>query len=427
MLINFTFSNFKSYRSETEFSMVACEDITQDSGSLLTIPSSDELKLLPLAAIYGGNAAGKTSFTQALLSLKHMVCEGKVEYVMPFRLDEESRNTPSYFEIVIACEGDVWKYALSVFGAKVVNEKLTNVSVDQRVYIREGDGSVHFNADYFSAKSDEEIKMANVMAGSIPQESILLTELRRHQGVLQDMARICDKIFHWFYHVLQIKDPGLLGPVPSIVYNHQEFSKILAAAGTGISSLSIRKLTLKELGAPVDALVIVERTMKEGEVRPFGDAIITKENGELYAYKCGTEHVLPSGKIEQFELREESEGTKSFINLLPILNNPAARPHVYVIDELDRSLHTKLSRRLIERHLEMVRAGVPQQLIFTTHDVLLMDDELMRKDEIWLVDRYTDGTSELKAFVEYKEAESETNIRRSYMQGRMGGVPDINL
>ena len=82
---------------------------------------------------------------------------------------------------------------------------------------------------------------------------------------------------------------------------------------------------------------------------------------------------------------------------------------------------------MIERHLEMVRAGVPQQLIFTTHDVLLMDDELMRKDEIWLVDRYTDGTSELKAFVEYKEAESETNIRRSYMQGRMGGVPDINL
>ncbi len=407
--------------------MVACEDISHDSESLLTIPGEDEEKLLPVAAVYGGNAAGKTSFSQALWSLKYMVCEGKVEYVMPFRLDDESRNKPTDFDIVISTDGTVWQYELSVFGSKVVQEKLISISEDSLVYERNAEGVVCFNETYFSDKTDEEIKIANVMAGSIPQESILLTALCRHQGVLQDMAGVCGKIYLWFYHVLQIKESGLLGPVPSIVYNHLEFSKILSAAGTGISSLNIRKLTLKELGAPVDALVMVERTMKEGDVRSFGDAIITKENGELFAYKCSTEHVLPSGRVEQFELGEESEGTKSFINLLPILTNPASKPYVYVIDELDRSLHTKLSRRLIERHLEMVRAGVPQQLIFTTHDVLLMDEELLRKDEIWLADRYSDGTSELKAFVEYKEAELETNMRRSYLQGRMGGVPDINL
>lgn len=427
MLINFTFSNFKSYRDETEFSMVACEDITQDAESLLPIPGSNDEKLLPLAAVYGGNAAGKTSFAQALWCLKYMVCEGKVEYVKPFRLDEESRTKPSIFEIVISTERELWKYELSVFCSVVVEEKLSCISAVSAVYVRKSDGSVHFNAGYFSSKTEAELKMADVMAGSIPQESILLTALCKHQGVLQDMARVCGKIFLWFYNILQIKEPGMLGLVPSVVHNHQELSKILSAAGTGISSLNVLKLTLKELGAPIDVLGMVERTLKDGDVHSFGDAIITKENGELYAYKCGTEHVLPSGKVEQFELKDESEGTKSFINLLPVLNNPASMPYVYVIDELDRSLHTKLSRRLIERHLEMVRAGVPQQLVFTTHDVLLMDDELLRKDEIWLADRYQDGTSELKAFVEYKEAENETNIRRSYLQGRMGGVPDINL
>lgn len=407
--------------------MVACEDIFHDSESLLTIPGEDEEKLLPVAAVYGGNAAGKTSFAQSLWTLQYMVCEGKIEHATPFRLDEESRTRSTNFKIVLATSGSVWEYELKVFITKVVAEKLTCVSDGKTVYERGSDGAVYFNADYFSTKKQEEVKIANVVASSIPQENVLLTILSRHQGMMQDIAEVCSNVRAWFVNYLKIKSPNMTGAPPVLVEMHREFAEMLSDVGTGISSFNIRKFSLKDLSVKVETQAMLDSSVREGEMRSYGDIIITKEAGELYAYKYITEHALPSGKVEQFELDEESDGTKSFIHLLPILNNPAARPYVYVIDELDRSLHTKLSRRLIERHLEMVRAGVPQQLIFTTHDVLLMDEELLRKDEIWLADRYSDGTSELKAFVEYKEAELETNMRRSYLQGRMGGVPDINL
>lgn len=427
MLINFTFSNYKSYRDVTEFSMVPLESIKDDRESLVNISGMEGESVLPLAALYGGNAAGKTSFAQALALLKYMVRTGRVEHVTPFRLDEESRTKSTDFKITLATEKEVWVYALSVLNNKVIEESLFCVNLSQQVFSRSSDGSVLFNEQFFAGKTKDELKIACDMAGSVPQDNVLLSTLRRHQGVMLDMARVCEKIYMWFDEVLQIKESNTLGLIPSVVSSREAFSQLLREAGVGMQELSIRQIPIQEMVGMAEPLSWMERSMNDGEFRSHGDTIVTKENGEIKVYKCGAVHVLPSGRSETFEMREESDGTLCFINLLPVLTNPNSKSRVYVIDELDRSLHTKLSRRLIERHLSMVRSGVPQQLIYTTHDVLLMDDELLRKDEIWLVDRYQDGKSELTAFIEFQEAASETDIRGSYMQGRMGGVPDFNL
>jgi AAA15 family ATPase/GTPase len=98
---------------------------------------------------------------------------------------------------------------------------------------------------------------------------------------------------------------------------------------------------------------------------------------------------------------------------------------VYVIDEVDRSLHTLLTRRLIEAYLANCTTETRTQLLLTTHDVLLMDQHLFRRDEMWVAERDAAGVSTLLSFSEYKDIRYDKDIRKSYLQGRLGGVPRL--
>ena len=100
---------------------------------------------------------------------------------------------------------------------------------------------------------------------------------------------------------------------------------------------------------------------------------------------------------------------------------------MYVIDEVDRSLHSLLTRQLIEAYLANCSTESRAQLLIATHDVLLMDQGLFRRDEMWVAERNREGCSELLSFSDYKDVRYDKNIRKSYLQGRLGGVPRIFL
>jgi AAA15 family ATPase/GTPase len=154
---------------------------------------------------------------------------------------------------------------------------------------------------------------------------------------------------------------------------------------------------------------------------------ITRKDGELTAKKLVTYHQRQGGQEVKFEMRQESDGSQRIIDLLPAFLAAAASDSskVYVIDEVDRSLHTLLTRQLFEGYLSCSGADTRSQLLFTTHDVLLMDQKLFRRDEMWVVERNPQGESSLMAFSEYKDIRYDKDIRKSYLQGRFGGVPRI--
>ena len=126
-------------------------------------------------------------------------------------------------------------------------------------------------------------------------------------------------------------------------------------------------------------------------------------------------------------MQQESDGTHRTIDLLPAFLEmaDAGSNKVFVIDELDRSMHTLLTRSLLEKYLSGCGPLCRSQLLFTTHDVLLMDQELMRRDEMWVAERDRDGSSTLFSFSEYKDVRNDKDIRKSYLQGRLGGIPRI--
>ncbi len=94
-----------------------------------------------------------------------------------------------------------------------------------------------------------------------------------------------------------------------------------------------------------------------------------------------------------------------------------------MIDELDRSLHTLLTRSLLESYLTCRGGNSRGQLIFTTHDGLLLDQTLFRRDEFWFIDKDENGASSLAALSDFKEVRRDKDIRKSYLIGRFGGIP----
>jgi len=140
-------------------------------------------------------------------------------------------------------------------------------------------------------------------------------------------------------------------------------------------------------------------------------------------------HLRSDGTKVKFDIRQESDGSQRVIELLPAFLEVSATKSkkVYVIDEVDRSLHHLLTRQLIETYLASCSNDSRAQLLLTTHDIFLMDQELFRRDEMWVSERDQKGSSELFSFSDYKDVRYDKNIRKSYLQGRFGGIPRILL
>ena len=152
------------------------------------------------------------------------------------------------------------------------------------------------------------------------------------------------------------------------------------------------------------------------------------EEGQPVVERMRTVHMGADGEQRSFGLGMESSGTQRLMGLLPMLfdlqgPDDAAGSKVYVVDELDRCLHTMLTTRLVRDFLDTCGPETRKQLLFTTHDLLLMDQSLMRRDEMYIAQRGADGKSELIGLTEFEGIRHDKDLIRSYLDGRFGGIP----
>ena len=149
------------------------------------------------------------------------------------------------------------------------------------------------------------------------------------------------------------------------------------------------------------------------------------KQGVLTYVRLLTEHHRTDGCAISFETAVESDGTRRLMDLAPMLLDVWGRDRVFVIDELDRSLHTHLSRLFLQTCLASITAKHAQgQFILTTHDTNLLDRDLLRRDEIWFMEKDDAGASHLSSLAEYKVTEG-LNYENGYLNGRFGAIPFI--
>lgn len=425
MLVNFHFRNFKAFRDDTDFSLVAGRG-TNFSESLRRLPKMRYAKVLPISAIYGGNASGKSTLMAALQALQRAVVDGKLTEIDPFRLDDACAQAPTSFAIDFSRNGMVWHYELSASAQAVCFEELSTVTDKQQtvVFRRTPEQDFEVNEQVFKGQSEQDINFAKVLGASLPAREVLLFQLVHLQ--VKAMLAFTQPAYDWFRETLCIigADSRRIGLGIDLYAARDAYSHALAQADTGIENLDFMPVAPAEVCPAAFLAQFTESGDSISAIPGRNDTILVRTPaGEINALRCISKHSKGDGSVTEFPFSMESDGTRRFLHLLPILLD-CSRERVYVVDELDRSLHTNLTTSL----LRQVRALVASRqhnmhVIFTTHDAMLMNPKILRKDEIRVATRMEDHSSVLTSLVEFKELTNDHNFRNSYLAGRMGGIP----
>ena len=430
MLIKFTFENWMSFRDETSFSMIATRE--RQHGNRIARINKYRMRLLPIAAIYGGNASGKTNLFEALRFAKEFIVSGTgIDAPIPierFRLDPEAFKRPARFTFEILVDETMYEFSFAVTQNAVVEEKLVQITSTSEtdLYVRQD------REPSFDQSLPERQRLTYAFENTRDNELFLTNSIDQNIEMFRP-------VYNWFKDILELISPdSWFVPVEQFLDEdaplHSQMNEILSQLDTGISCLDGEDIPFDALPLPDQAKSELRETIKEGTRSIFiGPSkrrfLIVRENDQLTAKKIVTRHLSPDGEENTFDMNQESDGTVRLIDLGPAfleLSRTGSKK-VYVIDELDRSLHTLATRRLLELYLESCTPESRSQLLFSTHDVLLMDQQLFRRDEMWITERNAAGVSSLLSFSEYKDVRDDKDIRRSYLQGRMGGIPRILL
>lgn len=430
MIISFSVENWMSFRDPVTFSMVASRE--RQHADRLPKLGKYNTRVLPVAAVYGGNASGKTNFFKALNFAKTLVIKGTQPdshlAVDGFRLDNASIDRPSRFVFELLVDEMIYEFSFSVNRKAVLDEKLVVITStsERELYARHGN-KIDFDP---SLKKDQFLRFA--FQGTRDNQLFLTNSVSQKVNNFRP-------VYDWFKDTLDLVAPdSRFEPFEQFLDDghplYATMNEMLPQLDTGIAHLGGEEMPFEHIPLPEPMKMLLQEEVKEGmSLRLMSDKnerfVCTRKNGELIAKKLVTYHPKTDGTQAKFDIRQESDGSQRVIDLLPAFLELAApgSKKVFVIDEVDRSLHTLLTRRLLEVYLASCSADTRSQLLLTTHDVLLMDQQLLRRDEMWVAERKPSGVSTLVSFAEYKDVRYDKDIRKSYLQGRLGGIPRILL
>ena len=392
-----------------------------------------QTRILPIAAIYGGNASGKTNLFKALSFTKNLILKGtKPDSLIPvetYRLDGNSAAKATRFSFELLIDETIYEYSFAVTRKAILEERLVKItSTSEKVLFDRRDGKPNFGAGVVDIPF-----LSFAFQGTRDNQLFLTNSVSQKVDTFRP-------VYDWFNNCLELVAPdSRFEPFEQFLDEehplYSTMNEMLQKLDTGIAHLGGEEIPFDNLPLPDALKTMLKEDVREGmSVRVVSDPsveryIVTRKQGELIAKKLVTYHQKPDGTETKFELQQESDGSQRIIDLLPAFLEISARKSakVFVIDEVDRSLHSLLSRHLLEGYLKSCAPESRSQLLFTTHNVLLMDQHLLRRDEMWVAERDSSGASQLRSFSEYKDVRFDKDIRKSYLQGRLGGIPRIPI
>jgi len=440
MLLSFSASNYRSFREEQTLNLFASKRLAPPgSGQCCKVPGVDQ-HVLRTASLYGANGAGKSNLVRAIRQLEKLVCTGtdRDEPLPhdPFKLDGTSQESPTTFEVQFLQDEEVFRYGICFDRTRIVEEWLG-------VYERKRERSLFTRTTSDEGQVRVELGPAASGANGTPQLKALA--LAAHRGNQPFLAEVLDRdepgvqgarlrgVVDWFEKRLKIIEPNasfvaLIDKLESDEAFADFAGSFLREASTGISNLEIESHPILESqlrALPPDALGKVEDGSAAGRfvLRPrLGEEIVKGPGDEVFTYRrIMASHGEAGGEHTSLPLSEESDGSQRLLNLLPALHELGTQGGVFVIDELERSMHPTLARKFVEF---FSRAGTQShsQLIFTTHESNLLDLDLMRRDGIWFCEKDGAGATHLYSLAEFK-VRNDLRIDKGYLAGRFGAIP----
>ena len=436
MLIQFTIENFLSFKEENTLNMLATTD-SKHKHHLL--PNKKKKPLLRTAALYGANGSGKSNLIRAMAFAQDLIVEGTRPKqrigVTPFKLDKSCWHSPSRFEFVINYQDTIYTYGFVVDEKEVREEWLfaihnvKEVPLFERLTTKNGKIKLEIGPSLAGKKTKKHQFIKFIAEGTRPNNLFL------HELYEKNVPKIMPLI-DWFRTVLIIIGPE--SKYRDLIFDAhmngqflQFMGDFLKAADTGVDGIVPEKVEFdfeklfpglpEPLKSKLTNISTNERILlATPDGRRF--AMIREQSGELTLLKLKARHHLKDATEHiDFEIENESDGTRRLMDLLPALLQSKSSEKVYLIDEIDRSMHPLLSRMFLQAYLNDENCG-RGQLIVTTHESHLLDRKLLRRDEIWFAEKDKNGGSHLYSLSEYK-VRNDLKLEKGYLDGRFGAIP----
>lgn len=411
MLIEFSVSNFRSFREQQTLSMVAASRLRKKENTFRVNTSGEKLPpLLKVAVIYGPNASGKSNLLKALSVIGDVANrEPNVSSlplpVAPFAFDPDLAGKSSEFEVHFAHQGMRYQFVFAATADRITREELRMYPRGHEVILYSRQHKETGDIYFFGPEFEGDQTLFETWKKLTPPRLLFISQAVANSSEELTQLKIP---FRWLSRSSLFLLRGM-----SVMTNA---SKRLAEKND-IHSQDIASF-LREVDVPISK-IRVEKP-EDSQDQPSGGLGIATQSGRRT-------YLTHKSALGEAELRfdDESEGTKNLIGFwLPwTTKDPSDESdrRILVVDELDSSLHPKIVSALVAKHVE---SSIPSQLIFTTHDTHLMDSKLLRRDQIWITDRDMYGATQLRAIHDFEGREGE-DVEKRYYEGRYRGLPLI--
>jgi AAA15 family ATPase/GTPase len=410
MLVQFSVANYLSFKEKVTLSMVksALHELPEN---VITI--NNNFELVKSAIVYGANASGKSNLISALSFMRFFTLASFKLFqqdeeigIINFLLNEETLSKPSFFEIVFIIEKIIYRYGFEVDNKKVCKEWLYSQLKKKEKKLFERDGSKFYISDEFSEGKGDDIQ-------SLIRENCLILTLGAHLN-----RKISTAIIKWFRKIHIVDMSTLmrytlerLEEEPALKNDSLQFTSV---ADSGIDDIAIETVAMSS--EQIDKNML-QKEKKDSKKKVY---LIKKVfNGQK---KVVNEKIrLPLGLW--------SEGTaKMFAFSVPIID-ALRNGEIIIVDELESHLHALLYKYIIKIFNSYSNKN-NAQLIVTTHNVICMNSECFRRDQIWFTEKNSFGESELFSLADYKiddkKIRNDASYSKDYLLGKYGAIPFIN-
>lgn len=443
MLVRFSVENFKSFNDRQELVMIPAKKLKTNKEHVIAL---NRVSVLRNATIYGANASGKTNIIDAIRFAKHVITK-KIPMEaskMYCRVFSENQEKESKFEFEIYKNGKFYAYGFSLLMSEQIiksewlYELLPSKNTQTMLFERETDTNrLELGENLILDEIDTMRFKTYKLDFEDNNTGLFIREMNRNKKMNKESKLTFFRdVFEWFDEDLVTIFPDQ--PITDFEYFYgdggsDKINEIIELFDTGISKVKIEEISVADLKNKIptkiaDDILQSFKNKLEDSVDNMKAMMSLRTNTAFYNIKGakGEDPVITTIMLEHgnsfsdFEFSEESDGTRRLFDLLDILISNE-KNKIYVIDELERSLHPKLTYKFLELFFEYLKEN-NTQLIFTTHESTIMDQELLRRDEIWFVERNKDNVSHLYSLDRFKER-YDKKLSKAYLEGRYGAVP----
>jgi len=411
MLLQFKFTNFRSFADETVFNMTAAP-IREHKNSLI---ERNGVQVLPVAVFYGANASGKTSFFMALYTMCSLVLGEKInntnnqyffkEHSNTFIFDDSYNNKPTEYEICLAINNNEYRYGFECSNERIINEylyikKLSKNNTVEKILFERTNKIVISRAN---ANIKKEIEYC---ASMCVDDSLLLTDLGRRK-IITDF----DVIYTWFdfacyYYKCMLKifhSSSLTDNFFGNMFNYDELNNTQVV-------IDICK-NIENFITTVDNSIVSVRSIKKESDKRYTLLSLHQSNNKNY----------------ETPFFIESDGTKRLLSLSYFIFIALNTGHCCIIDELDLHLHPLLLRKIIRMFKDKDINKNGAQLIFSAHNIINLDSSDLRRDEVWFVEK-NNHKSTIFSLYDFEDEDggdirSDLDYGKHYLLGRFGAIP----